>query len=62
MLIHYIHTCDLTAIELKAQSNAVLPSLGSDSHESSQDGLRDPVQDNFRGVCVGVENLQRRNG
>lgn len=57
----YIHTCDLTAIELEAQSDPVLPSLGSDSDESSQDGLRDPVQDHFRGVRVGMESLQRRN-
>lgn len=54
----YIHTCDLTAVELEAQSNAILPSLGSDSDKSSQDGLRDSVQDHFRRVCVGMECLQ----
>lgn len=56
-----IHTCDLTAIELEAQSDAVLPSQGSDPDEPRQDGLWDPVQDDFRGVGVGKESLQRRN-
>lgn len=54
-------TCDLAAVELEAQGNAVLPGLRSDPHEASQDGLRDPVEHHLGGVGVGVENLPGRS-
>lgn len=54
-------TCDLAAVKLEAQGDAVLPGLRSDPHEASQDGLRDPVEHHLGGVGVGVENLCGRS-
>lgn len=54
-------TCNLAAVELEAQGDAVLPGLRSDPHEANQDGLRDPVEHHLGGVGVGVENLRRRS-
>lgn len=50
-------TRDLTAVELEPQRDAVLPRLRSDSYEAGQDRLRDPIENNLRGISVGVENL-----
>lgn len=50
-------TCNLTAVKLEPQRDAVLPRLRPDPYDAGQHRLWDPIENHLRGVGIGVENL-----
>ena len=50
-------TCNLTAVKLEPQRDAVLPRLRPDPYEAGQHRLWDPIENHLRGVGIGVKNL-----
>lgn len=51
-------TCDAAAIELKSESNPIVPDLGTDPDKPSQHWGVDLVQDHFGDISVSLKYLQ----
>lgn len=55
-------TGDAAAIQLQPQGDAVVPALGTDAHEACEHRAVDLVENDLRGILVGLKCLQGRRG
>lgn len=55
-------TSDAAAIQLQPQGDAVVPALRTDAHKACEHWAVDLVENNLRGILVGLKCLQGRGG